>query len=1641
MLFRPWRSSAAIAACVFLLGLCIATAAGRWLQHDIDAQTQAAFERSVARVSDEVVQRFRRPIHGLNGAKGMYAARQRISRAEFRAYFASHDLAREYPGVRGFGFIQRVMRDDVDRFVAAERADGEPQFAIRELVDKGLNDLYVVKFAEPPLLNSAALGLDLGSEALRRASVQRSIDSGEPTLTAAITLVQDQLRSPGVALYVPAYAQGAPVSTVEERRAALLGLLSAPIVIAELLDGVHAVVDGQLDIQLLDGAPNRTLVYQAGERLSDAGFGSEPALARRFHSTRTLSLPGRDYLLRVAGTPQFEAAYARSTPWLVFGGGALISAMLALLLWQQASRRRRAESMARRMTAELERLAQVAKHTSNAVTITDRELRITWINDGFTRISGYALAEALGKTPGELLGSGKAEPAVLQALADSAAAGTACRVEILNRAKDGREYWTDTEIQPLHDAKGGLTGFMEIGSDVTAAKNTERALARERASLANIIEGTNVGTWEWNVETGETRFNERWAQMIGYTLDDLSPCTIATWLRLLHPDDHARSAAQRDRHFSGELPAYECEVRLRHKDGHWVWVHSRGKLFSHNEAGAPRWMAGTHQDISARKQAEAALRASQELLDQTGRIAGVGGWEMDIATQAVVCTDQTCRILGLEPGHRFTLEQGIGDYAPQARAAIEQAMQHCIASGEGFDLELPMNTADGRSIWVRALGEAERADANIVRIRGAVQDISARRQAEAALRASQTFLDKTGRIAGVGGWTYELATRAVEWTDETCRIHDCEPGHRPTFEEVHSRYLPEARADLDAAFQRCLATGQGVDLELPLITAKGRSIWVRAVCELESVGGKPARLVGALQDITARRAMQAERQRANDLLRGSIDALDDAFSLFDPEDRLVLCNRRTRDLYPLSADLMEPGTPFEQILRVGAERGQYPAAVGRVDAWVAERLALHRQPASQLIQRQGDGRVLRIVERRTQDGHTVVLRIDITELVRATEAAQEASRAKSQFLANMSHEIRTPMNAILGMLELLRRTDLAPGQRNYAAKAQGAARSLLGLLNEILDYSKVEEGQLNLDAQPFGVEELLRDVEGVAAGLVGNKKLDVAFEIDPALPRGMVGDAPRLRQVLINLAGNAVKFTEQGQVVVALKVCERDSAAVTLEFAVRDTGIGIAAHDQARLFSAFTQAEASITRRFGGTGLGLAISQRLVRLMGGEIGVDSAPGLGSRFHFRLTLPVSDNEPVARPADPRADDPAAAAGAAAPPRSSLRGPQRLARMRVLVAEDNADNQQIVRELLALEGALVQVARNGQEAVEQVASAEAPFDVVLMDLQMPVMDGFTATRTIRRNPHRPAPIVIAVSANAMASDREACLAAGMNDHVGKPFDLDDLVRVLRQHTGWGDAGARAVAALPALSVPVREAAARAGIDIGAAMRRLGGNQQVYRHLLRSFAADLDAQPQRLRELLAQPDAGAVADALHTLRGLAATLGALRLAAAAADGERQLATASSSGAASATPGAKGSGCGPAQARQDAVVRTCEAIAAARPGLAALLQTMQGELNRQGADAAADSTPRTAVGAARHAAVRADRAALRAALHTLGELLRHSDLAALRSMEAIRRDFGATWGAALQELDNATGALEFERAARLCREFADANLVGQPG
>lgn len=532
---------------------------------------------------------------------------------------------------------------------------------------------------------------------------------------------------------------------------------------------------------------------------------------------------------------------------------------------------------------------------------------------------------------------------------------------------------------------------------------------------------------------------------------------------------------------------------------------------------------------------------------------------------------------------------------------------------------------------------------------------------------------------------------------------------------------------------------------------------------------------------------------------------------------------------------------------------------------------------------------------RTQEllSQTEKLAENLTQREKALELAvakaQDANLAKSQFLANMSHELRTPMNAILGMLFLLQKTDLNFRQTDYAVKTEGAARSLLSLLNDILDLSKAEAGKMELDPIPFNLEHVFRDLNVILATNLVAKSVELDFSIGDGVPHYLFGDALRLKQVLINLGGNAIKFTERGSVMISVtQTFDRDDQQL-LNFFVRDTGIGIAPESQEKIFSSFTQAEASTTRRFGGTGLGLAISQRLVALMGGTLILESELGKGSCFHFSIKLPslsAQEIEALNKKIDVG---------------SLAMGDRRLEKMRVLLVEDNPTNQQIAVELLEAEGAKVQVANHGQEAVDILADNihslnQAGFDVVLMDLQMPVMDGLTATREIRNTLSLLDLPIVAMTANAMASDREACINASMNDHIGKPFDISHVIQVLRKHAGW-----KALDYSPQNSIELIEnngitnqpanqnnnTSEDTGLDIKTAIARMGGNKDIYSRMLPKFIENLTNQPIQLRASLEKGELQAASRLLHSLKGLSSTMGATKIAAQAAQGEKLLLT----------------------------------------------------------------------------------------------------------------------------------------------------------
>ena len=498
------------------------------------------------------------------------------------------------------------------------------------------------------------------------------------------------------------------------------------------------------------------------------------------------------------------------------------------------------------------------------------------------------------------------------------------------------------------------------------------------------------------------------------------------------------------------------------------------------------------------------------------------------------------------------------------------------------------------------------------------------------------------------------------------------------------------------------------------------------------------------------------------------------------------------------------------------------------------------------------------------------------ELAAAMQTAESANRAKSAFLANMSHEIRTPMNAIVGLTHLLRRDSTDPSQQARLRKVADAARHLLGIINDILDFSKIEAGKLTLETTEFSLERVLASVASLVEDKLREKSLALRLEVEPALARieGLRGDPTRLSQVLLNYLSNAVKFTEHGQITLRARIQEEGEAGLLARFEVNDTGIGIPPERLPRLFQSFEQADGSTTRKYGGTGLGLAISRRLAELMGGQAGVESVPGGGSTFWFTARLN-------------RGDLPA---GAVATPEAALAPVGNLLALlrgrRVLVAEDNLINQEVALDLLREVGIRADIAGNGREALE-MARARG-YELILMDVQMPVMDGLAATAAIRRLPGYANTPILAMTASVFAEEQHQCGEAGMNDHVPKPVDPDALFASLakwlpeRRQTRAepvadaariGDEGLRAALA------------GIAGLDAEAGLRSVRGKVSSYARLLRKFAETHRDDMRLLREQTQSGDLEAVRRTAHTLKGVSGTLGALSIQALAAKLEAAL------------------------------------------------------------------------------------------------------------------------------------------------------------
>jgi two-component system, sensor histidine kinase and response regulator len=942
--------------------------------------------------------------------------------------------------------------------------------------------------------------------------------------------------------------------------------------------------------------------------------------------------------------------------------------------------------------------------------------------------------------------------------------------------------------------------------------------------------------------------NRRFCDLTGYTEGEL----VGANMRILNSGTHAREFFEHLWTTIRRGATWKGEICNRAKDGHLYWVDATILPLKPGKDGGDRYVS-IRTDITPRKLAEASLREAGLRLDLALDASGFALWEIDIDRDSVFASARFAEIIGESP---IETHMSLANYWAQIHPddlARVRAAARATLKGEvpRLSVEYRVRRRDGSLRWVHVIGRvvASRADGYAERMTGLLADIQERKDAEQRLHDSEVFLH--GILDGI--------------------------------------------AD-------------------PVFVKNDRHRWVhvnRAFAAL--FGTTPIEMIGRTDhDYMPLERAEIAWQSDDALLNGGNE---------------VIMQR------------------------------EFTGADG-VQRYLEIRKSVHRDPS---------GRALIVGTNR-----------DITSLLAARDAAEAANRAKSEFLANMSHEIRTPMNGIIGMTQLALATDLDPAQREYLATVRSSAEALLGIIDDILDFSKVEAGKMSLERIDFRLSDVVRDVSRVVAVRALEKGIDLDLDIAPALPEFVSGDPTRLRQVLLNLVGNAVKFTHAGGVTVRVDPVNADGKCPMFRFEIADSGIGIPPEKQGLIFEPFAQADATTTRQYGGTGLGLSISSRLVRMMGGEISVTSKPGVGSTFAVVVPFEVAGGaaDPIGPPAGLAACDVVLAGGTSAA-RSALKrllshwgarvhdgddpeadpvpdgdetrrslwiidcdrvsaavrtramarhgdqtirciwlhapgtvpdeamvrhdalvmkpaGPMELKSaieavlapesrsntsvtswqtephsgpsLNVLVAEDNAVNRKVAVRLLESLGHRVALASNGEEALAAIASQRP--DVVLMDVQMPVMGGIEATATLRqleRTHGSPRLPVIALTAGALETDRDKCLAAGMDEYLTKPFEFATLRAVLERVSAQVEPPRRAVEP-PRVFVPE------------AALSAMAGDRELLGEVIDVARTELPKQMAALRSALATSDAAAARRHAHTLKGTADTVGA-RLAREAA------------------------------------------------------------------------------------------------------------------------------------------------------------------
>ncbi|MEO8494415.1 MAG: PAS domain-containing protein [Planctomycetota bacterium] len=1106
--------------------------------------------------------------------------------------------------------------------------------------------------------------------------------------------------------------------------------------------------------------------------------------------------------------------------------------------------------------------------------------------------------------------------------------------------------------------------------------------------LGSLLQSVNEIVWCTSADGSELLFvNQAVERIYGRPFESL----IADknfWLDAIHPDDRERFKEHLNR-----LPAEgqgELEYRIVRPDGEVRWLLDNTAIV-YDDDGKPVRVGGIATDVTKDKLAQQAFRESEAVYHSLVESLPLNVIRKDLQGRIVFCNKKNCdsmkmsrdELLGKTDFDLFPAELA-RKYTVDDRRVIE--------TGELLHDVEAHHTSDGEQIYVEILkGPVLDADGGTAGIQVMFWDVTDRKRAEVALTYERYLLHSL----------LDNLPDSIYFKDQQSRFTRVSSGLAKKFGITNpndaigksdadfftTEHAEQARRDE----QEVIRTGEPILDKVEKETwSEHEDTWCSTTkLPLRNSNGETIGTFGISRDITEFKRAQAHLARERDLLKTIIDNIPDLIFIKDRAGRFVAVNAAMLRVLNVKAEEEVIGkTDFDfsppelaanyvaddqMVMRSGKpmiDHEEFAPDPDGNEVWLLTTKVPLRDENGKVTGLVGIGRNITNRKRAEQ------------ELLAAKEAADAANRAKSDFLANMSHEIRTPMNAIIGMTELVLDTRLAPAQRDYLGMVRDSGESLLTVINDILDFSKIEAGKLDLDNTLFDLRENLGDTMKSLGLRAHNKNLELAFRVESDVPRALFGDVGRLRQIVVNLVGNAIKFTAKGEVVVDVRCVLKTEIVAKCHITVRDTGIGIPADKLESIFDEFEQVDSSTTRQFGGTGLGLAISSRLVDLMGGKIWVESRVGQGSEFHFNIEFALGDESKLERPArnavvvggmpvlvvddnatnrlileemlrswgikpilvdnakdaletlraaaaegtpfrllltdvnmpeadgftlshwirnDPSiADVPIIMLTSSGRPGDSERREQlgiaasllkpakqseifdalvrafgvsapeddpthqavqekadKLGTLRILLAEDNIVNQKLAHGVLSRQGHDVTIANDGREAIEALRASE--FDVVLMDVQMPEMDGFEATKAIRlaeqmTGRHQP---IIAMTAHAMAGDRDLCLGAGMDEYVSKPIRVHELMDKLAIVLG----NRRPSAVEATESSPAPDAST---VDWDAVLEGLMGDRALLRECVEACLLELPRFMKAIRDAIGQNDSEALNRAAHSLKG---------------------------------------------------------------------------------------------------------------------------------------------------------------------------------